>query len=670
MASSSVDNAKTFWENRSTFVLSHDENIADKIAQYEQSVQRRTESENVKRSNFLETHTFESSPVDAFGVNQIAKLSSDIKFWCVYNSWSFCSNCNSLKKKSMPFNFIKRSKNAVLKDCVCKQDRYVVPKYDDIPQQLVCLTSSDVQVLRPFYFKFDHYERHAHGYRVKCCPMRLKICHESVVEKINNLTDATAKNRCQVAYDYLMLSEESSYSHFVHLRESLLARNESLNLFNFIETQGIECALWPNLYPFTNWCESKITDSGSRRSSKVSFNTKVFSEIVDYALHFDLLQFQYDRWLYKTVSGAVNTARILKCSPARSLDTKLFSATYWQWQHRFVLDAVHQFGLPDVFITISPFEWSFPFPKWLDHIRLQTAKEPTELAGYETAHIVHILAELVRGYLCGSNSNRWSNHIFSYNSDKNRSNVKTYFYRFEFQKRGTAHLHLLVWLNDITKIQHKYIRADIPKDNADLAYLATTYQKSDKPSASLKLQEEESFFTNVNGTTTFHIQHPADAFACNLRAYIATVLPSLECSMDFQTTDNRAMLLRYVTSYVTKWQDGISSDALFCHNISGGQAAVRYVMQTQPAEPEMWLALSSTKVSWSSSRTKRYTVPTSDKANEDNTVNKYRNRSTQMSTMSLLEWLRNVDHSKANPKEYRGGNTLVGVKVVSLFNTQ
>ena len=106
------------------------------------------------------------------------------------------------------------------------------------------------------------------------------------------MTDATAKNRCQVAYDYLMLSEESSYSHFVHLRESLLARNESLNLFNFTETQGIECALWPNLYPFTNWCESKITDSGSRRSSKVSFNTKVFSEIVDYALHFDLLQFQ------------------------------------------------------------------------------------------------------------------------------------------------------------------------------------------------------------------------------------------------------------------------------------------------------------------------------------------------------------------------------------------
>ena len=41
-----------------------------------------------------------------------------------------------------------------------------------------------------------------------------------------------------------------------------------------------------------------------------------------------------------------------------------------------------------------------------------------------------------------------------------------------------------------------------------------------------------------------------------------------------------------------------------------------------------------------------------------------------MSAMSLLAWLPNVDHSKANPKEYRTGNTLVGLKVVSLFNTQ
>ena len=103
----------------------------------------------------------------------------------------------------------------------------------------------------------------------------------------------------------------------------------------------------------------------------------------------------------------------------------------------------------------------------------------------------------------------------------------------------------------------------------------------------------------------------------NPRAYISSVLPALQCSMDFQTTDGRSMLLRYVTSYVTKHHDAIDRDFLHSYHISGGQAAIRYVMDMKPVEPEMWLALSSTKISWSSSRTKAYTVPGHEKAFED-----------------------------------------------------
>jgi hypothetical protein len=187
--------------------------------------------------------------------------------------------------------------------------------------------------------------------------------------------------------------------------------------------------------------------------------------------------------------------------------------------------------------------------------------------------------------LCGSNSQKWSNHLFNYNRLKSTKNVKTYFYRFEFQKRGTVHLHLLVWLQDISKTEYQHIRADIPNDHPEISYLANKHQRSDKASSSLKLQTDDSF-----------LKHPADAFAVNLRAYIATLLPALQCSMDFQTTDGRAMLLSYVTSYVTKWQDGIGTDALYAYHVSGGQAAIRYVMDIKPAEPEMWLALSSTKI--------------------------------------------------------------------------
>ena len=116
-------------------------------------------------------------------------------------------------------------------------------------------------------------------------------------------------------------------------------------------------------------CESVLSGKESRLTGKISFHTKLFSEIIDYALLFDLLQFQYDRAMYEVISGAINSARFTNCSPAHALDTKVFSPTYWQLQHRYLTDAVAQFGLPDVFVTISPYKWSFPFLTWLENIR-------------------------------------------------------------------------------------------------------------------------------------------------------------------------------------------------------------------------------------------------------------------------------------------------------------
>lgn len=238
------------------------------------------------------------------------------------------------------------------------EDRYVILKLSDIPAPLLSQRNKT-------FLHCNHllWTLKIMNYVVKCCPIKLRCSVLSVEEKISQLDDINARSRCQMANDYLVTSNDSSYLTFVELRETLLANNNKINLFNFNETKGIECALWPHLYPFTFWCESALTDDGSRLSRKVTFNFKLFSEIIDYSLHYDLLQFHYHRWLYKTVSDAVNTARRLGCSPARALDSKLFSHTYWQWQHQYVLDAVEQFGLPDCFVTLSPFEWSVPFSK-------------------------------------------------------------------------------------------------------------------------------------------------------------------------------------------------------------------------------------------------------------------------------------------------------------------
>ena len=69
------------------------------------------------------------------------------------------------------------------------------------------------------------------------------------------------------------------------------------------------------------------------------------------------------------------------------------------------MDAVRQYGYPSFFLTISPLEWTFPWPHLLEHIRDMTGKGPTELPCLKTACIAHVLEQLVRGHLCGTNIN-------------------------------------------------------------------------------------------------------------------------------------------------------------------------------------------------------------------------------------------------------------------------
>ena len=159
---------------------------------------------------------------------------------------------------------------------------------------------------------------------------------------------------------------------------------------------------------------------------------------------------------------------------------------------------------------------------------------------------MHVLEQIVRGYICGTNTLRWKNHLLNYKGRQNKNSVDTYFYRFEFQGRGTVHLHLLVWLNNFSQTQYHTFRADIPPQQSELHSYVMKHQTLDKPSPSLTLQQCATYVETHDGHKTLHMIHDANAFAANLRGYVDTILPSLGCSMDVQTTDGRGMILRYV----------------------------------------------------------------------------------------------------------------------------
>ena len=649
-----------FWSNREWIQIGRDDNTPSRQLECIANEQNRQTKDSFDKTKFLHANSNRQQSENAEPFIP-SNETDNLAFWIAHGSYTYCNECKTILPLRLLRRFGNRPKLTRAKNCACKLGRYIQPSVEDIPVVLRNLSKAEICTLRPLTIHTGDYVRSDNGYRKKNGIFELSWSTSSVIEKINTIPDSNSRNRCLEAYAHLMNEPRSSYREFVEKRDELTNSQKKFNVYDPAESRFVECCLWPHLYPTRNWCETGLEGQSSRLSTKISFLHKVQSTILDYGTDYDLLHFHYDLWLFKTVSGALTSCRFRMCSPARSLETKPFSVEYWKWQHRFLLDAVLQYGPPSIFLTISPYEWSFPVPPWLASLRFLTGKGPTQLASFETTHITHVLEQIIRGYLCGSNDKKWSNHVFNYNNIATFSNVQTYFYRFEFQGRGTVHVHLLVWLKDIKRIRLKLLRADIPWADPQLSYEVSKLQKSDK--GAFVLTNDQTEVLSVRETQVVKLHHFAKAFALNLRAYISSLIPSLKCRMDVQTSDGHGMLLRYVTSYVSKWQDSFETGSLYSIHVGPYQAAYKHLICMKPLEPEMWLSLSSTKMSWTPSRRKKLRFPTIDSLSVNPSYLKYLRRPTKYSKLSFLQWLRLVDESKG--REYKDGSTLVGVKMVS-----
>ena len=126
---------------------------------------------------------------------------------------------------------------------------------------------------------------------------------------------------------------------------------------------------------------------------------------------------------------------------------------------------------------------------------------------------------------------------------------------------------MLVWLDQVSSIRADLLHASVPWDNAHDAFLVAHTQKSDKSCLPLK-NGPDSFITDANGNSSLEFHYTEDAQR-NIRAYITTLLGSLKCRTDVQLADGKAMLLKYVSSYVTKMHDSATSEGLYCKNVTG-----------------------------------------------------------------------------------------------------
>ena len=186
----------------------------------------------------------------------------------------------------------------------------------------------------------------------------------------------------------------------------------------------------------------------------------------------------------------------------------------------------------------------------------------------ETLHVAHVLEQIARSYLAGANTNRWWQHVFGNSHQPMDWNVLTYFYRFEFQSRGTLHLHMLVWVKHLALIRANLLRASIPWGNAEDTFIAADTQKSSSSCLPL-FDGPDCFEQREDGSSTLRFHYTEDDSARNLRACITTLLGALRCRTDVQVADGRGMLLKYVSSYVTKMHESATSEGLYCTD--GGQ---------------------------------------------------------------------------------------------------
>ena len=499
--------------------------------------------------------------------------------WCRSSSWVLCEQCLRLEPRPVQERDMECAgprKNTLRRCPHCRAGiGYPTVSVDMIPAELQNLSLDVLWALRPLEPDVGLPVFAKHGYRVHTDMIRFWWRPQTVTAQIQALADARERAAAAAAHQHLMASTDSSYAVFVQIHERFLRRNRAsltgeaddplLRLpRRALEEEGLECAVWPHLYPRTAMCETYIRKADSRRrerqgrraaqpaagvssvsedeqvmdtdddpegaagaeaapsedeaeaaapldfarpgrnSAKAAYLAKVLGPVLGYGADYELFQFVYDLWLWSALDAKKNTVD----APLRlAMAGYSFSPEYWQTRHAALIDVVKQLGLPSLFITIAPYEWSFPFHSWVEDEMKKLLRCKLRLPVAETLHIAHVLAQAAQGLLTGANNQRagsrqdrapWTSHIFAAKDGSGHKTVLNFFGRLEYQDgkrrryvngqeaasqfyhgRGTVHLHLLVWLQHLEAVQlEESLAATVPADNPVMSSLVEGSQRS------------------------------------------------------------------------------------------------------------------------------------------------------------------------------------------------
>ncbi|CAE7439739.1 UBP23, partial [Symbiodinium pilosum] len=366
------------------------------------------------------------------------------------------------------------------------------------------------------------------------------------------LLDAPRGDLAARAFTWL-LQNNDTYRAWVHRHAALTQENklkEGRDLPTaelLLRSPGIEIAARPWLYPLPSMADTNIqerllplgwTNARSKPSIRASFMHKLLSRCVDYSKDFPLQCLLYDVCMARTISAVQAIAQQNKMSPEKVASDMDTFDEYWHQQLRkledicrleFARTASMDAALPSVFFTVAPAEW-----RYLLH---EGFFEEGSLADQQqkiTLHLYHTLQTLLEFHILKNGESLQRIGI---------AKVRQWSLRFEFQSRGTLHLHAVLW-------------ADLlPNCSAESM---TGRSGTDKKSPFVRLLEE--LFSS--------------------RA-------------DVQVGDGAHNLLRYVAGYVSKASDALQFSREQAHHAgtptdtSKWRQTYRLLSKKSPMEQEM-----------------------------------------------------------------------------------
>ncbi|CAE7817808.1 unnamed protein product [Symbiodinium sp. CCMP2592] len=571
--------------------------------------------------------------------------------------------------------------------------------------------------------------RAGRGYFVHTDMIRFTFKTHPVEQQIAGLPSRKERRRARRAFRWLMQQGISAYRDFVDLHRAFLRQTDARAAsdastprtarlpVSFLETVGLECALWPDLYWRTNMTETyarsrdvrrrqettgaageqdaetdeEDAQTRGRQSAKASFLAKALGPLLGYSADRALVHYVYDLWLWSSIGGARNAVNL---GVREALASKSFSPELWRRNHAALVDLQRQHGLPSLFITVAPFEPSFPYHIWTQDELEKNLRTRTNLPLAETLHIAHVLTQVLKGFLCGhgddktSHKERRGGYVFT--GGRNSGCVRAWVGRLEFQdgKRlrhnygkqqayhgsGRVHLHCLVWLRGAASLDlPSKVRADIPREAAEpeLRCLVRDSQL-DWNHSGWPLREEPSQYDK--SSKLLRLRHPQDAFDQHCRAYFPDLLQSLRCHMDVQASDGRSLVLKYCCSnslsltfdhgYLPKFSDSFAHE-LLSNEASTFELTRRILCEYHPLEPEMVCQLAGGHIPqfFCSGVVRKFVVPVPwDKPELPRIVELYRVCSWRTVGMSLLDYLRKTNNKGGIQQRYVRKHRRAGVK--------